>query len=255
MAWLAAVRRPLRRSWAGSQTPGPIEVGLGVGSRAAPRAGPGVLAGGRVEASVLPMSTLRLLLVIPLLLVAAAFLGISAAIVLRGRPVLLGGRLSFWVIFLVTVPIALAMLVIATSISDLEVTCISILQIGVLALMIVGARRFIRGYMLIGASEETLRDSLQSALARLGLPFEESVVGFTLTSLHETLQTRIEPRLGSAQFHMKSSEHPQVLAQIAQRVAEYLRVDSEPPSMVAPLVFGVAGLVVLALAAFQAQRF
>jgi len=218
-------------------------------------AGPGALAVARAEARMLPLSTLRFLLVVPLLLVAAAFLGISASIILRGRPLLIRGRLLSWALLVIWAPLALAMLIIAYSVSDVSVACIAVLQIGVAALIILAARRAMRGYLIIGISENMFRESLQSALSRLGLPFQESVIGFTLPSLHETLRTSLAPRLGSAQFQMESPDHPEVLAQIAKRVEEHLRADPEPPSMVAPLIYGVAGLIVLALAAYQAGRF
>jgi hypothetical protein len=180
------------------------------------------------------MSTLRVLLVIPLLLVAAAFLGISAAIILRGRPLLLRGRLLYWALFVIWAPLAVAMLLVAFSVSEAAMTCIALFQIGAAALIILAARRAMRGYLIIGISENMFRESLQSALTRLGLPFQESVIGFTLPSLHETLRTSLAPRLGSAQFQMESSGSPEVLAQIAKRVEEHLRADPEPPSMVAP---------------------
>jgi hypothetical protein len=201
------------------------------------------------------MSALRVLLVVPLLLTAAAFLGISGAIVLRKRPLLIRGSLLAWGLLVVAAPIVLAMLLVANAVAEVEVTCLSALQIGVLAIMVWAAGRAMQGYLIIGTSEETFRDALRSALARLGLPFEETVMGFTLTSLHETLRTHIAPRLGSGQFQMKSSAHREIVPGIAEAVEQYLRVDTSPPEMVAAAVYGVAGLVVLVLAAFQAQRF
>jgi hypothetical protein len=147
------------------------------------------------------------------------------------------------------------MLIIASSVRDAQMTCLAIAQVGVAALIILAARHAMRGYMMIGGSEDTFRGSLQSALSRLGLPFEESVIGFRLPSLHETLRTSIAPRLGTAQFLMESSDHPEILGQIAERVQEYLRADGASPSMAAIIIYGVAGLVALALAAYQAQRF
>jgi hypothetical protein len=201
-----------------------------------------------------PMSILRFLLVTPILLAAAFSFAISASILLRHRPVLLRGGLLVWGLLIVSAPIALAILIITASIAEAQMVCYAVLQILALAVVVAAAGRAMGGYLIIGASAETVRASVQSALSGLGLPFEESVIGFTLSSLHETLQTWIEPRLGSAQLRMKTSAHPEILAQIAERVEEYLRLRGEPPSMAAPLIFGVAGLAFLALAAYQAQR-
>jgi hypothetical protein len=204
---------------------------------------------------MLPTATLRVLLVVPLLLVAAAFLGISGAIVVRNRPLLVRGSLLALALLLISAPIAVAVVVIAISIAEPQMTCFAVFQIGVLALMVWGAHRALRGYLVIGISEETFREALRSALARLALPFEETLVGFALTSLNETLRTSLAPRLGSAHFQMKSVGHGETLTQIARRVEEFLRVDGSPPETIAALVYGVAGIVVLVLAAFQALRF
>jgi hypothetical protein len=204
---------------------------------------------------MLPLSTLRILLVAPLLLVAAASLGIGAAIVLWGRPLVLRGSHLSWALLAISAPVALAMVILAFSLADPGVTCSTILHIAVLAFLVVGTRRLMRGYLIIGISAESFRASLQASLARLGLPFEESVVGFELKSLRETLRTRITPSLGSAHFQMASSNHPEVLEQIGERVKGFLRAESTPPAMVAPLIYGIVGLAALALAVYQAQRF
>ncbi len=203
---------------------------------------------------MLPMLALRILLVAPILLVAAVFLALSGAILLRRRPIVLRGSLFTWVLFIVWAPVAVATLVVAFYTSEAEPTCLAVLQMGILLLFAVAARRFMRGYMIIGISADSLRDSVRSSLTRLGLPFEETVMGFALPLPHEMLETRIEPRLGTAQLQMNSSGRPEILKQIAQRVDEHLRLTGEGPSPVAPVIFGVAELIALALAIYQAQR-
>jgi hypothetical protein len=195
------------------------------------------------------------MLVLPLLLVAACFLGISASILVRRRPLLLRGRLITWALGAVWAPLALAIVLIAWSVREAAMTCLAMFQVGVAAAIILAARRAMRGYLVIGISEDVFREALQSALATLGLPNEETVIGFKLTSVHDTLRTSLAPRLGSAQFLMESSEHPDVLAQIARRVEEFLRLSDAPPATAPALLYGIAGLVALALAAYQAQRF
>jgi len=69
---------------------------------------------------------------------------------------------------------------------------------------------------VIAVTEGSFRTSLQGALAELGLPFDETLLGFALTSLRDTLLARVGPRIGTARFCMKSLENAQLLTQIAQ---------------------------------------
>jgi hypothetical protein len=156
---------------------------------------------------------------------------------------MLRGRLITWALFAVWAPLAVAVVLVASSVREPAMTCLAVFQVGAAAAILLAARRALRGFLVIGISGDVFRKSLQSALARLGLPYEETVIGFRLASLHDTLRTSLAPRLGSAQFLMESSEHRDVLAGIARWVEEFLRVSVAPPAT-AP-----------ALAAYQAQRF
>ncbi len=204
---------------------------------------------------MLPLSTLKILLVLPPLIVAAAFFAIGARVVIRGRPMVLRASLSAWLITLVAVPTIVVALSIGLSLSAGGVCLVGLLPAGLLAVLVVGFWRSRQGYFVIAAKEASLRAALQAALTGLGLPFEESVLGFTLPSLPDTLRVRLQPRLASADFRMKSRGHSEVLAQIAERAKGHLERHGDSDPGTAALVYGAAGLLFLVLAIYQGGRF
>jgi hypothetical protein len=186
--------------------------------------------------------------------VSAAFLTAGALVLLRGRPLLLRGRLLAWLVAAVVLPIILAILVMIFAISESGVVCIGLIPASLLALMPLVVRRSLRGYALLAVTEHSFRKSVRESLSDLGLPFEETLLGVVLSSLHDTLQARIEPRLGMAQLRMKSGDE-QVLEQVAARVRHHLQSDVQSASLGSAGIFVAIGLLALALAGYQAGRF
>jgi hypothetical protein len=119
---------------------------------------------------MLPTTAIRFLLVLPLLLVAASFLGISASILVRGRPLMLRGRLITWALFAVWAPLAVAVVLVASSVREPAMTCLAFSQIAVAAAIILAARRAVRGYLVIGISECVFREYSIRPLPGLGFP-------------------------------------------------------------------------------------
>ena len=198
----------------------------------------------------LSVATLRPLFVFPILAVAAGFLAISALVIIRNAPLVIRGSLLAWLLTVSSASLVLATIVLFAATSEPAV-CVYLI---VPALIIFGAWRSTQGYLVIGVTEADLRASLQAVLSELGLPFEESILGFALTSLHNNLQVRIHPQLGTAQLRMELQGHSPELTQIARRGSHHLRHYGEA-NITAALIYGALGLFCLALALYQAQRF
>ena len=199
---------------------------------------------------MLPLAPLRILLVAPILFSAFYFLAIGALLFIRATPLMVRATLIAWIITTVTAPLIVATLVFYFSTSDPAVCILLALP----ALIIFGIWRSTQGYVVIGVTEADLRASLQAALDGVGLPYEESILGFALISLQDNLRVRMSAPLGTAQFQMSSPGHSQELAQIAQGVRDYLHRYAEANQATA-LLFGLAGLVCLVLAIYQVERF
>lgn len=204
---------------------------------------------------MLPLPILKILLVLPPLITAAAFFAIGARVVIRGRPMVLRARLSAWLITLLAVPTIVVALSVGFSLSSPGARLVGLLPAVLLAAIVYGFWRSGLGYFAIAAKETSLRAALQAALTGLGLPFEETVLGFTLPSLPDTLQVRLQPRLAHADFRMKSRGHADVLAQIAERAREHLELHGDSDGATAALVYGLGGLLFLVLAIYPGGRF
>ncbi len=204
---------------------------------------------------MLPLATLKVLLVVPILLVAAAFLGAGARILLRSRPWVIRASLPVWLIVVSMLPILAVVASLAASARQPALACFVSFPIVLFAFILASVRRTATGYLILGVTEGSFRASMRAALAAVGLPFEETVLGFVLPSLRDTLQARIEPRLGTAQFRLKGPGHTQTLEQIAQHVRAHLERDAASLSIGSAALYGAIGVMLLGLAFYQAQRF
>ena len=204
---------------------------------------------------MLPIATLKPLLVAPILITAAAFLGASGLVILRRRPLLVRGSLLPWLIAAAILPLILAVIIFAASASDPALTCFASIQVGLLVFVIVGSRRSARGYIAVAVTGVSLRSALRAALAELDMPFEETMLGFSLRTIHNEVRTRYEPRLGTGQFLLESPANSEVLPRIAKRVRHQLEADFQSASYGSAAIYGVFGLITLILAFYQAARF
>ena len=203
---------------------------------------------------MLPMTTLKPLLVAPILISAGAFLAASALVITRARPLLLRGSQLMWVVAAASLPLVIAAIVLASSVPDPAVTCFASVQVALLLLMVAAIRRTAGGYTVLGVTGESLRAALRAAIADLGIPFEETMLGFSLGAMHSRLRTKYEPRLGAALLQLEPPGGSGVLKQIAKRVNHYLQADRHSVSLGSAALYGVFGLFMLVLALYQSSR-
>jgi hypothetical protein len=198
----------------------------------------------------LPLPLLRLLLVSPLLAVAGAFITMGSLVVVRDSALVLRARTLSWLITVPTLSLVLATIVFFLATREPSVCVLLLLP----ALIIFVAWRSMRGYFMIAVTEADVRASLQAALGELDLPFEESILGFSLVSLGDNLQVRVHPQLGVAQLGMARAGQSPELDRIAASARSFLRRDRDAyvPTAVG---LAVAGLVLLLLSIYQARRF
>jgi hypothetical protein len=70
------------------------------------------------------------------------------------------------------------------------------------------------GYIFIGITEESLRDSLHKALQKMNLPFEESLSKISLTSLGADLQVSLQSWMGCGQIRFKQKGHGETMKRL-----------------------------------------
>jgi hypothetical protein len=203
---------------------------------------------------MLPIATLKPLLVAPILISTAAFLSAGALVFIRSSPLVLPGSLFPWLIAATFLPLILAVVMFAFAASDPTMTCFAFFQVPLFVLIIFSAKRSTRGYIVLAVTGESLRSALRAAIAELDAGFEETMLGFSLGAIHNMLRTRYEARLGTAQFLLDSPGNPEVLSQIATRVRHHLQADHQSVSQGSAALYGVFGLIMLILALYQSAR-
>ncbi|HSB89543.1 MAG TPA: hypothetical protein VLD63_05910 [Anaerolineales bacterium] len=203
---------------------------------------------------MLPTSTLKVLLVLPPLITASAFLAIGALVGIRKKPLVFRATAAAWLVTLAAAPTLLAVVSLFTE-APAAICSPAFLFLVLLAVILFAVWRPSAGFIVVAVSERGFRAGLQAALEGLGLPYQESLLGFTLASLHDTLQARAYPALLSAYFRVRSPENSQIGSQIAERFRDHIRHHGEGKTYSAALLYGGAGLVFLLLALYQVARF
>jgi len=122
----------------------------------------------------------------------------------------------------------------------------SLLSPLMLTLLLLLFWRQFRGYWVFGATEATFRQGLHSVLHEIGLPFEESVAGFSLPSLDDTLHVSIQPWMGRADFRMRSGRHGEELKQIVRALRTYLRSAPGQTTILIFVVYAAIGFLAVA---------
>jgi len=85
-----------------------------------------------------------------------------------------------------------------------------------------------QGYLVIGVTEDSFRNALQSVLTKLGLPFEERLSKMRLTSLDTDLQSSMNAWSGMASLKIKDAKHKEIEREIAENLQKQL-IDEDSP--------------------------
>jgi hypothetical protein len=107
--------------------------------------------------------------------------------------------------------------------------------------------------MVIAVREEAFYAALRTSLAQLDVPYMESVAGFVLPALNDTLLVRFQMRMGAAQLRMKSRQNFTRLTEIVQATRANLKAERESAMIRDGWIYLALGLfmLVFSLAFFQ----
>jgi hypothetical protein len=162
-----------------------------------------------------------------LLVLAAGYFLLGGRIIRRQRPYLHRSSFIVWLLAIAGVPFWGAWIyMLLTSTAPRELVVYLFLSVLLIyALLAVIIRRQSREFIIVAVQEQALRSALLASLAQLGLTFEESILGFALPAIQDTLQVRVAR--GTAQLLMKSPGNFTTLHKIAQATDEHLLLDSQ----------------------------
>lgn len=181
------------------------------------------------------------------LILAAGYLAVGGWIIIRNQPVLFRSSLPEWLSAIALIPF-LGFILYATFAIDPGFACMSaILLIAFASLAFVIQRDSVE-YTVIAVREDALHAALRASLAHLGYPYEESVAGFVLPGINDTLQVRFQARMGTVQLRFKSRHNFSRLREIALAARAHLKADRESAMLRDGWIYAGLGLVMLVFA-------
>ncbi len=104
-----------------------------------------------------------------------------------------------------------------------------------------------RGYMVIGLTDESFRDSLHHSLNKLNIPFEESLSRLRLPSLETELQVSVQAWAGSAMIRLKAKQQRAVLKQIVAEMSAYFSQTSVRTNLYTCVFYVLIGVTMLVM--------
>lgn len=105
-----------------------------------------------------------------------------------------------------------------------------------------------KGYMVIGISDDTFRKALHSSLEKNELPFEEKLSVVQLTSLDVKLQIAIQSWVGAGQLKLGKSGDQSILPKIVSGMESFYETNDVKPNQVTSIFYIIMGVLMLACA-------
>ena len=182
-------------------------------------------------------------IVVTLFVEALFFLGIGIRVMAARRPLLFNAR---WILGIVAVAFAPAVIVWLNLFSKSENPIMLINILGLFVIFIFLAI-VIKGYIVMGITDESFRAALHNALQELNIAFEETVGHIKLTSHNLELQAAVQSWVGSAQLKMKGSNGKPVLNEIVKAVSQYYQTHETKTNNVTAIFYLIMGLLMLVM--------
>jgi hypothetical protein len=110
--------------------------------------------------------------------------------------------------------------------------------------------RLLRGYTVLGVTDDSFRQALYSVLKDLQLPFEERLSKLRLTSLDADLEANVSSRMGAASIRIKQKEHQEILDKIATGLQGYFSGSHVSINMVTCVYYIIFGVLMVTFAGF-----
>jgi len=108
--------------------------------------------------------------------------------------------------------------------------------------------RQMRGYTVLGVTDDSFREALHAVLEDLRLPFEERLSKLRLTSLDADLEANVAGWMGVANLRIKQREHQETLERIANGLKHYFAASRVSINMVTCVYYIILGVLIMASA-------
>lgn len=106
--------------------------------------------------------------------------------------------------------------------------------------------RQMRGYTILGVTDDSFRQALYAVLEDLRLPFEERLSKLHLTSIDADLEANVAGWMGIANLRIKQYEEQETLKRIADGLNRYFAASNVSINMVTCVYYIILGVLVTA---------
>jgi len=198
-------------------------------------------------------STFRVLMPATVGVIAVAFIGLGLYALVRRRPFVIHAR---WLL-------ALAVLAFSPSIfmqlsfffgGDHAVreglSTASLLSVLSLLVAIGFMALQMRGFIVMGTTQESFREALMSACSGLHLEAVESLSSIRLPGVPAELQVAVQGWMGTGQLRLRHGGRPKLLADIARGMGAYFNAAPVKTNMITSIIYLVMGLLLSAMGVF-----
>lgn len=174
------------------------------------------------------------------------FLGIGIRVLAAQRPFVLNAR---WLLGFIVIAFSPMVIISLNRYSKSEN---SILLINILTFLVVTLFLAItmKGYVIIGVTDESFRKATYTVLRQLNIAFEEILGHIRLTSHNLELQAAVQSWTGTAQLKVRQPNGKSVLDKLARGIVAYYQSHGSKINPIAPIFYIFIGLLMLALAIF-----
>jgi hypothetical protein len=183
--------------------------------------------------------------------------------VITNKPFLFSAKINFWMVALAFSPGIFQPLYSlwellsssAEHAEDFEGSLLLLLLFPLLIYPVVLALiwRQMRGYTVLGVTDESFRQALYAVLKDLRLPFEERLSKLHLTSLDADLEANVASWMGVANLRIKQREHQETLERVAEGLNRYFAGSHVSVNMVTCVYYIILGVLIMASAGILAR--
>lgn len=172
------------------------------------------------------------------IVLSAYFLFLGFKVFLTKKPFLISAKYNFLVIFIsfaaqLVMPVGNVFRVLRRDDDGIDwfIVSMPLFLFVIYAVLLFYLWKTMRGYLIIGVNEDSLRSSLHDTLTKLGLPFEEQLSKIRLMSLNTDLQVSMNAWAGVASLKVKDAKYKETENEIVADLQKKLMDDNLPANL------------------------
>jgi hypothetical protein len=184
------------------------------------------------------------------LLMAAFLFGLGGTVLARRKPLVMSFRWFFSVMVLAFAPYTVLLLIDILTQDPAKIGHMWFLVVSPLMFLVLLLFSWIQmqGYMLLGVTDETVRDALHYGLQELKTPYKELLTKITLPELNTELQVSVQSWMGTGQIKMKDRSKRAFLSKLMRQMRLYFENHDIPIRNITAIFYLILGGFVLIFA-------